>query len=193
MGKTTRDIARTAVRAQLAPIAVELFLREGFDNVTVTELAEATGVSRSTFLRYFGNKEEAVLTLLDNQGEQVAQALRSRPADESDWAALRRAVDVLFEPYHDDPVEALALTRLVMDTPALRSKRSERFHGWRPLLAEAMATRTGAGPDVPMGLSVKAAAALDCMEIAIERWTASDGELDLVALLDEAFAALDPR
>ena len=40
---------------------------------------------------------------------------------------------------------------------------------------------------------MKAAAALDCLNIAVDHWTASDGQLDLVDLLDEAFATLGPR
>jgi len=192
VNKTTRDIARSAVRAELAPIAVELFRREGFENVTVPDLAEASGVSRSTFLRYFGNKEEAVLSLYHDRGEQIAEALRLRPAEESDWVALRHALDLLVEPYRQDPVEALEVTRLVMDTPALRSKRSDRMRDWRALLVEAMAARLDIGPDVPVSLSVKAAAALDCLEIAIDLWSGSDGERDLVALLDEAFSSLAP-
>ncbi len=35
-----------------------------------------------------------------------------------------------------------------------------------------------------------AAAALSCLNIALDHWTASDGRPDLTALLDEAFAAL---
>ncbi|WP_246204242.1 hypothetical protein [Streptomyces tailanensis] len=35
-----------------------------------------------------------------------------------------------------------------------------------------------------------AAAALNCLQIALDHWTASDGQLDLLALLDEAFTAL---
>ncbi|MFG6202400.1 hypothetical protein [Nonomuraea sp. JJY05] len=44
-----------------------------------------------------------------------------------------------------------------------------------------------------LALSVRVAAALDCLNIAVDHWTASDGRLDLVELLDEAFAALAPR
>lgn len=40
---------------------------------------------------------------------------------------------------------------------------------------------------------MKAAVALDCLSIALDHWTASDGRLDLVDLLDQAFAALSPR
>ncbi|MFE2038699.1 hypothetical protein ACFXBB_36850 [Streptomyces scopuliridis] len=41
--------------------------------------------------------------------------------------------------------------------------------------------------------SVRAAAAVDCLNIAVNHWTASGGRLDLDGLLDEAFAALAPR
>jgi hypothetical protein len=44
-------------------------------------------------------------------------------------------------------------------------------------------TRTGA-------IAVAAAAALDCLIIAIEYWVQSDGERDLGQLMDETFAVL---
>jgi hypothetical protein len=49
-----------------------------------------------------------------------------------------------------------------------------------------------AGSDGPpaIALAARAGAALNCLSIALEYWTASDGRLDLVALLDEAFASL---
>jgi AcrR family transcriptional regulator len=190
----TRDIARAAVRSQLAQVAFDLFRSEGFDNVTVTELASTAGVSRSTFLRYFGTKEDAVLYALDAQGEKVADALRERPADEDDWTALRRALDVSIEQYRHDPVEALAVTRLVQDTPALCARQLEKQRGWRRALGRALADRTGTGQQGAEALpaTVRAAAALDCLNIALDHWTASDGQLDLEALLDAAFAALAP-
>src|SRR6266700_3918991 len=117
--RNTRDIARAAIRAQLAQVAFDLFRRKGFDQVTVNDLAEAAGVSRSTFLRYFRTKEEAVLCAFDTQGEQVADALRARPADEDDWTALRRALDTVIEQHRQDLAGALAMTRLVQETPAL--------------------------------------------------------------------------
>jgi AcrR family transcriptional regulator len=189
----TRDIARAAVRAQLALVAFELFRREGFDKVTLDDLAAAAGVSRSTFLRYFGTKEDAVLAAFDGHDRRVADALRARPADEDDWTALRRALDTVIGRYHEDPAGALATTRLVRETPALCARHLEKQHSWRPALAEALAERAGTPEAVTLGHTVRAAAALDCLNVALDHWTASDGRLDLVALLDEAFAALAPR
>ncbi|WP_405616592.1 TetR family transcriptional regulator [Streptomyces sp. NBC_00076] len=184
----TRDIAKAAVRAELAQVAFELFHRDGFDKVTLDDLAAAAGVSRSTFLRYFGTKEDAVLAAFDGQDRRTADALRARPAGEDDWTALRRALDSLIERYHQDPAGALATTRLVRDTPALCARHLEKQHSWRPALAEALAERAGTPGAATLGHTVRAAAALDCLNVAIDHWTASDGHLDLVALLDEAFA-----
>ncbi|MET7473363.1 TetR family transcriptional regulator [Streptomyces sp. NPDC005648] len=184
----TRDIARAAVRAELAQVAFELFRRKGFDKVTVDDLAAAAGVSRSTFLRYFGTKEDAVLGAFDGHDRRVADALRARPADEAEWPALRRALDAVIERYHEDPAGSLETTRLVRDTPALCARHLEKQYTWRPALSRALAERSGA-PEPTLAQSVRAAAALDCLNVALDHWLASDGQEDLVALLDRAFAA----
>jgi AcrR family transcriptional regulator len=190
---TTRDIARSAVRAQLAQAAFDLFRREGFDTVTVTDLAEAAGVSRSTFLRYFGTKEDAVLVAFDAQGDKVADALRKRPASEDEWTALRRALDTVIAPYHENSASTLDLTRLILDTPALCSRYLEKQQAWRPALAHALAERAGRPQSVTLTQAVRAAAALECLNVAVDRWADSEGGLDLVDLLDQAFAVLASR
>lgn len=54
--------ARKQQRAREAIIeaAHELFSERGFDNVTVTDIAERAEVGRTTFFRYFGDKQEVV-------------------------------------------------------------------------------------------------------------------------------------
>jgi AcrR family transcriptional regulator len=190
----TRAIARAAVRAQLAQVAVDLFTREGFDRVTINDLAAAAGVSRSTVLRYFATKEDAVLGSVDAQGDLLADALRARPADEDDWTALRRTLDAVTSHYRTDPAGSLAFSRLVMGTPALCAKSLEKQAGWRPRLAAALAERHGAGGG-PGDLRprVLAAAAVECFNIATNRWAETGGSLELETLIDEAFAVLAPR
>ena len=61
---------------------------------------------------------------------------------------------------------------------------------WREASLRSLAERHGIAGPVPIGLSVKVAAALDCMGLAVARWVAVDGEADLVDLLREGFAAL---
>ncbi|MFD8963849.1 hypothetical protein ACFV0C_02410 [Streptomyces sp. NPDC059568] len=125
--------------------------------------------------------------------------MRARPSGEDDWTALRRALDAIVEYHRQDPVGALAVSRLIMETPALCARSQEKQNGWRPALAQALAERDrrpgrdGAPQPTALGPSVRAAAALNCLNIAVDHWTASGGRLDLDDLLDEAFAALTPQ
>ncbi|GAA3023233.1 TetR family transcriptional regulator [Kitasatospora albolonga] len=191
-GTGSRGIARAAVRAQLAQVSFDLFRERGFEKVTIDDLAHAAGVSRSTFLRYFRSKEEAALEAFDAQGEQLAGALRARPAAEDDWTALRRAMDTAIAPYLRDPEHALALLALVAETSLLCARRLEKQDGWRTLLARALATRTGTDRSATLAQSVRAAAALDCLNIALEQWSADGARGDLGHLVDETFAVLTP-
>jgi AcrR family transcriptional regulator len=194
VGRTgTRDIARAAVKAELAQVAFDLVRREGFENVTINDLAAAAGVSRSTFLRYFPSKEDAVLGPIDAQGELFADAVRSRPADEDDWTTLRRALDVVIEPYRQDPDAALATTRIIQEAPSLAARQMEKQHSWRPVLTQALADRGDYPEPVPVSLEVKATTALVCLSVALDHWTASGGQLDLINLLDDAFSAFAPQ
>lgn len=85
------------------------------------------------------------------------------------------------------------MSQLIMRMPALGARTLEKQNGWRPAIAQALVER--ADPSWPTLLvpSVRAAAAVNCLNVAVDGWTASDGRLDLVDLLDQAFAALSPR
>lgn len=186
----SRAVAREAVRAELSQVAFELARERGFDDVTVDDMAAAGGVSRSTLLRYFGSKEEAVLSAFDSHAVRFAAAVRARPADEDDWTALRRALDGVIPFYLQDPAAALAITQFILGTPALSSRQAQQRHDWRPVLGVALAERAGCTGPVPVRVAVTVAAALDCMDIAVERWAASNGAEALDALLTEGFDAL---
>ncbi|MFJ3776322.1 TetR family transcriptional regulator [Streptomyces sp. NPDC090075] len=189
----TRDIARAAVRAELGQVAFDLFRQQGFDRVTINDIAAAAGVSRNTFLRYFGTKEDAVLGSFETRGGEVADAIRARPVDESDWTAIRRSFDGVVEEYRADRESALAVARLIRETPALRARVLDKQCSWRPLLAEALAGRAGEAGSASLEMVVRAAAALDCLDVAVEEWAAQEGRPDLGDLLDRAFQALAAR
>jgi AcrR family transcriptional regulator len=187
----TRAIARDAVRAELSQVAFELTREHGFDNVTVDDMAAAAGVSRSTLLRYFGTKEEVVLSAFDAHAVRFADELRARPELEDDWTALCRSLEgVLSYYYLENPAGALSVTKFVRSTPALSERQASKRGSWRPAFTAALAARAGITGTVPVGLEVTVAAGLDCMGVAIERWAESDGQLDLLGLLAEAFDAI---
>ncbi|MFJ2158062.1 TetR family transcriptional regulator [Streptomyces sp. NPDC087856] len=183
-----RDIARNAIRDELAQVALDRFRRDGFDNVTFDDLAAAAGVSRSTVLRYFGSKEEVVLGVFGPLSDEMSQALVDRPLDENDWTALRRSLDPVVEYLTRNLTETIDLLRLIHATPALCTGLREKSVTWHPVLTEVLTQR---GSETPVVIAhVRVAAALDCLTIALNVWADSDGRLALTDILDEAFTAL---
>jgi AcrR family transcriptional regulator len=179
-------VARSALRAELVQVAVEQFLKSGFDEVTVTDLAEAAGVSRSTFLRYVGSKEDAVLGLVEVQGQDLAAALEARPAGEPPWTALRRTLGPLIGRSRTDPAGAYEVARLINETPSLRAGLMQRQRVIRHQLVPVLIAR--GQPRLPeVQASMLASAALDCINIANELWVASGGKLRFDQLVTDAF------
>ncbi|WP_213814505.1 TetR/AcrR family transcriptional regulator [Glaciihabitans sp. dw_435] len=189
---STRAIGRAAVRDELARIALPRFFEDGFESVTFDDLAAAAGVSRSTFLRHFGSKEDVVLYVFDPLGDAISGVLASRPTDEDEWVSLRRAVDPVVELLTRDPGAGLALISLVWKTPALWSRLHEKQGSWRPAIADLLAERAGADAAPILVLRTRAMAALGCLMVAFDSWVMGEGSDDLAALTDTTFGSLAP-
>ena len=137
----SRAIARAAVQAELSLAAYELVVEKGYGNVTVDDMAAAGGVSRSTFLRYFRTKDQAIVVALKAYVERMADTLRALPRDEDDWSALRSAIEAFVVPiYVKHPAGAQALSRLSMFTQALAGAQLER-QDWRLLVSFGKTSR----------------------------------------------------
>lgn len=130
-----RERTRAAMRAEVSEVAFRLFAEQGFGKTTVEQIAAEAGLSRTTFFRYFGTKEELVLGKMNEFGHEVAAALAARPEGERPWEALRRAFDVITEPRAAEPEPSLRLMQLLSDACALMTRQWEKTQGWQSMLA----------------------------------------------------------
>ncbi|MEV5018720.1 TetR family transcriptional regulator [Streptomyces sp. NPDC053780] len=187
----TREISRHAVRAELARVAFDRFCLTGFDQVTFADLAKAAGVSRSTFLRYFGTKEDVLLFVFDPVGDVIADALDAERADQDDWGRLRNALESAVTYLVRDVPNLATILGLIDQTPALCARLREKQTVWRPEIVARLHKTTapdGAGRSSVIA-DVRVAAALECLWIVLAQWSAGDGKEGPGALLDTAFAA----
>jgi AcrR family transcriptional regulator len=142
-----RQLQRQRVHDAISTAAITLFLERGFDQVPVTEIAAAAGVSKPTLFKYFPAKEDLVVhRIADHQGE-AARVVRERAAGESPLEALRRHfLDGLAR---HDPVtglnahpEVVAFHRMVFGTPSLAARVFQYMSRDEEALAEALAETT---------------------------------------------------
>jgi AcrR family transcriptional regulator len=183
-----RTRKKAATKHAIQEHALRLFIEKGYDATTVDAIAAAAGVSHMTFFRYFPRKEEVLE--YDEYDPLLEELIVARPADEPPLVALHNAIRSGLEAILTTDREALLTrTRLVMRNPVLRSRNMVAQDATRDLFARALARRAGlAEPD--LAAVVQASVALGAIAPATMAWAESD-DADFVALIDEAFAALE--
>ncbi|MFJ3219467.1 TetR/AcrR family transcriptional regulator [Kitasatospora sp. NPDC086801] len=141
MGLRERKKERT--RETIAATAIRLFLDRGFDQVSITEIAEAAEVSRRTLFAYFPTKEDLVLQRFADHENEAARIVRARPAGQPPLEALRAALlDALA---HRDPntglcddPEVMAFLRMIVGTESLAARITRYTERGSDALAEAL-------------------------------------------------------
>ena len=187
-----RERTRQAMRAEVSAIATRLFAEQGCDNTTVEQIAAEAGLSRTTFFRYFGTKEDVVLSWLEDLGPALAAAFAGRPVDEHPWTSLRRAFDVITGINADAPEKTLAFLRMIEGNPTMRTRHRDKQQGWEELLVPLVAARLAGGPPTDPDPAPRAlvACAVACLNAAMHAWLAGDGAASRDALLDRAMSVL---
>ncbi|MDL4774945.1 TetR/AcrR family transcriptional regulator [Actinomadura xylanilytica] len=192
-----RERKRERTHRALSDAAIALFLKHGFDRVSVADVAAAAEVSKPTLFKYFATKEDLVLhRVTDHRGES-ARVVRDAP-DRPPLTALRRHfLDGLRR--HDpvtglsDAPEVLAYHRMVFATPSLLARLAEHAAREEEELAAALAERRGpgdAGADLTSGPA--AAQVIAVMRVlARANWRALADGRDAAAALPDALAGAE--
>jgi AcrR family transcriptional regulator len=68
-------------RERLETAALELFAQHGYDDTTVTQIAERAGLNRATFFRHFTDKREVLFGGEDKLAVLLADGIRSAALD----------------------------------------------------------------------------------------------------------------
>jgi AcrR family transcriptional regulator len=182
-----RERKRIKTLATIQAEALRLFRSNGYEATTVVEIAEAAGVSESTFFRYFPTKEDVVL--LDDLDPVFIDALRSQPDDLEPLEAVRRAMTDLFAQLTDtERAQQRERIGLILSVPELRARMLDQLFQGMNLIAGLIAERrhathvdradnTIAGAIIGAGI-----AALLTLE--------SEPDADLADLMDTALALL---
>lgn len=168
--------------------ALRLFAERGYEQTTVEDIADAADISPRTFFRYFPTKEDVVLW--DEYDAVIWDLLDERPENEPPGETLRAVTrQAIVGLYRRDPERLLARNRLLFTVPAVRARFLEFTRAGVGILSEAFARRRGLADDT-LKLELTAIALVDAAGAALDRWQHTNGEADLLALLDEATDAL---
>ena len=139
-----RERRKQEARQAISGVAMAMFEARGFDEVTISQVAEAAGVSKMTVTNYFPRKEDLVFDRAEAIIASLADAVAARAPGESMLAAVRRdyaeriaAGDVTLG------VPTPAFARMVLGSHALASRRLEIADLTERALGDAIAAESG--------------------------------------------------
>ncbi len=185
-----RERKKTATRVALRRAAVDLVAGRGLSAVTVEDIASAAGVSIRTFFNYFPTKEDAISGFDPADLADLADRLRSRPADEAPQVALHSTLLEALSGIETDHRDLVARLELVRSDPHLLARHVSAWAETERRMVAALVERRGggAGPDRYSTLVV--ATTLAAARVGLMSWCANGGEGSLADELAYHFDVL---
>jgi mycofactocin system transcriptional regulator len=159
----------STTRDAVARKALELFVRNGFERTTLTDIATAVGIGRRTLFGYFPSKNDMVWGDFDTVLERLREALGTGGPHEPPMDVLKRSV-IASNRYAGDDLRDLRLRMtLITRVPALQAHSLLRYNAWRRVVSEYVAERLGAAADDVLPMTVGHLALATSMA-AFARW-----------------------
>ncbi|HET9070999.1 MAG TPA: TetR family transcriptional regulator [Acidimicrobiales bacterium] len=180
---SVRDRKKRATRNALRRAARDLVGERGLHAVTAEEIAAVAGVSPRTFFNYFPTKEDAVIGYDPAKTAEMADRLRSRPAGESAFEALRATVLEMLPPSDVDPAEFLVRLQVVGADPHLVAHQVARFGDLERALTDALAERRGTEAELDTDAALVVACVLAAGRAALMAWCHTGGRDPLPRVL----------
>src|SRR5215470_671976 len=139
-----RESKKLQTRQAIAATGMRLFVKRGFDHVTVGEIAREAGVSEKTVFNYFPTKEDIFFDEVPERLEALTDAVRARRPEES-------LVETMHQ-LHAKQCGRLAspgfaqFSRAIAESPALQAKETEVMAQFTDHLAATIREELGIHP-----------------------------------------------
>jgi AcrR family transcriptional regulator len=184
-----RERKKQETLLRIAETGLKLFVRYGYEGVTLDEIASEAGISRRTFFYYFKSKEAILLKYLDGGfAKAIKPILLAQPTDQGAFKATCDSIIQLMSKY--DSEEAIAVMNLLGSTEALRARMPGVFVDMERAVFDTLCELW---PEAERRASLRMVAmvSIGAMRIAKEAWLQAAGKRPLSDYLRESFDTVE--
>ena len=170
-------------RQRLVLAALDLFAEQGYDNTTVTQIAERAGLTKTTFFRHFSDKREVLFAGQEAHSRLLADGAGAAPQEATPLEAVAAALDALTASFTAEQREfGPRLLTVIAGNPELQERAIFKSAALAATLTSALGKR-----GVP-GLTASLAAELGvhAFHLAFERWVDPASRQTLTELARQA-------
>ena len=183
-GVSRRERKKERTRSDIYNAAINLFLKRGFDSVTIDEICDAADLARATFFLHFPAKETLLVEYGERANLELAAAIRAYRG--SATMSLRMALKMLAERAQRHPDVVRMVVREVIARPGALSDHDHRTADLVHLLA-AIIRRGQAAGEFRKRTHPRVAAMTVCAAFfaLIYTWVRHDGKIDIESAVGE--------
>jgi AcrR family transcriptional regulator len=166
--------------------AITLFAEQGYDETTVAQIAEAAGLTKRTFFRYFSDKREVLFNGSHELQQLWIDAVAAAPPGAPPMAAVSAGLDRVAELFAERLPFAALRSRIVAANPELRERELIKLQTLATAIESALVER-GAPANIA---TLAAQAGVTIFHVAFARWVEQDDPAVLRRLMDESLGEL---
>ncbi|MCJ8504864.1 TetR/AcrR family transcriptional regulator [Kocuria flava] len=153
--------------------SIRLLAERGWEATTVDQLAQAAGVSRATFFRKYGSKEDIVFADHAATLRRLEELLAR--TDQDPATVLRTGVLLVFRHHLDHRERTLARHALLRQVPQLRDRELITSHRYERVFRAWLRTALPPGPHRETLATALSAAAVAVHNAALRSWLRAPG------------------
>ncbi|HEY2061612.1 MAG TPA: helix-turn-helix domain-containing protein [Amycolatopsis sp.] len=165
---------------------MELYGEHGYDNVTVTQIAERAGITRRSYFRYFPDKREVLFAGSDRLPVAVADAVLASDVSESPLSAVLAAVGRVGAQLVELVEGSGARRAVIASSVELQERERTKFAAVTAAIRDALEQR---GVESARARLV-AQVAVVVFQNAFDQWVDGRGKRDFGSCLDAVSASL---
>jgi AcrR family transcriptional regulator len=166
-------------RGRLEQAALDLYQERGFEQTTVTEIAERAGLTERTFFRYFADKREVLFGDQDTLRTLSVSTIEAAPASTTPLNAVTAALEAVVPVFQERHKFVRLRQAVIAANPGLQERELLKSALLTSVMAEALRRRGVTDPAASLAAEVGVIA----FKTAFDRWVSEPNAQDLSRLI----------
>ena len=179
-------------RAEIADVAVALFLERGFAETTMDDVAEAAGVSRRTAYRHFPSKDDLVFEQPRRWLAHFDHEIAIHRPEEDRRELCRRGLLAVSQLIQDNAGPIARAFQVMVATPSLRGYNGRTEDEWYERYLDLFTPPGRITAARAVEIATVAGALVGTTKALVPTWVARQPHADMVTMARAALEQLDP-
>jgi AcrR family transcriptional regulator len=171
---------------RLIKAAITLFDEQGYEETTVAQIADAAGLTKRTFFRYFSDKREVLFNGGEEMIERWVGAVAAAAPEASAMTAVCAGLDPVAEMFIERHAFARTRARIIAANPELQERELIKLQSLAGAIKAELVDR-----GVSLNAAILAAqTGVTVFHVAFSRWLEQDDPTAFRRLMDESLQEL---